>query len=103
MDHERSGLITLMAPRAPSGRGSRKNVRLKTALRAASESAEKIRALDEEISVDPSVSQLREIIKTASRREPTVDELLKGLGPFPKAMVMMTRSFSEAMRIIIKG
>ena len=80
-----------------------KNDQLKTALRAASETAEKIRALDEEISVDPNVSQLREIIKAASRREPTVDELLKGLGPLPKAMVMLTRSFNEAMRIIIKG
>ncbi|MNE93280.1 hypothetical protein D3C80_1911110 [compost metagenome] len=79
-----------------------KNDHLRAALKAASESAEKVQALDEEISVDPNVSQLREIIKTASRREPTVDEMLKDLGPLPKAMYLAFRSINEAIRILIK-
>lgn len=79
-----------------------KNDHLRAALSAASESAEKVQALDEEISVDPNVSQLREIIKAASRRESTVDEMLKDLGPLPKAMFLALRSLNEAMRILIK-
>lgn len=79
-----------------------RNDRLRIALDSASESAEKIRALDEEIAVDPNVSQLREIIKAASRREPTLDEMLQDLGPLPKAIFMATRSLNEALRILIK-
>jgi hypothetical protein len=79
-----------------------KNDRLRIALDSASESAEKIKALDEEIAVDPNVSQLREIIKAASRREPTFDEMLQDLGPLPKAMFMAIRSVNEAMRILMK-
>jgi len=84
-----------------------KNDNLRNALSNASESAEKIRALDEEISIDPNVSQLREIIRTASRREPTFEEMLESLPTLPRMMFIVinsiNRSIAEAVRIFGKS
>lgn len=84
-----------------------KNDNLRIALANASESAEKIRALDEEISIDPNVSQLREIIRTASRREPTLEEMLENLPTLPRTLFIVlnsiNRSAAEAVRIFWKG
>lgn len=84
-----------------------KNDNLRNALSNASESAEKIRALDEEISIDPNVSQLREIIRTASRREPTFEEMLESLPTLPRMMFIVinsiNRSIAEAVRILGKS
>lgn len=66
-----------------------KNENLRIALLNASESAEKIQALDEEIAVDPNVSQLREIIKAASRREPTFEEVVGGMPLVSRALFAM--------------
>lgn len=72
-----------------------KNDKLQIALSNASESAEKIRALDEEISVDPNVSQLREIIRTASLREPTFEEMLGSLPTLPRLLFIAFNSISR--------
>lgn len=80
-----------------------KNDHLQMALENASKSAEKIRALDEEISIDPNASQLREIINTASLREPTFEEMLNNLPPVSRLVFLSLRSinqsFVEALRI----
>lgn len=84
-----------------------KNDDLRTALQSASESAEKMRALDVEISLDPNVSQLREIIRTASLREPTFEEMLEDLPTFTRTLFIavntVNRSLVEALRLIFKG
>ncbi|MBF6028930.1 hypothetical protein ICY20_14390 [Pseudomonas sp. P115] len=84
-----------------------KNDNLRIALLNASESAEKVRALDEEISVDPNVGQLREIIRTASRREPTFEEVLENLPTVPRALFIifnsLNRSFADVFRIFWKS
>lgn len=75
-------------------------------LHSASETAAKIAALNEEIEVDPNVTQLREIIARASRREPTFSEALEDLPAFARAIFIATRSINrsllEASRIILK-
>lgn len=83
------------------------NGKLQIALSNASETAEKIRALDEEISIDPNVNQLREIIRTASRREPTFEEILETLPTLPRILFIgfnsINRNVSEAIRIFWKS
>lgn len=83
------------------------NGKLQVALSNASETAEKIRALDEEISIDPNVNQLREIIRTASQREPTFEEILESLPTLPRILFIgfnsINRNVSEAIRIFWKS
>jgi len=79
-----------------------KNVRLKVSLANASESAEKLRVLEGQIEVDPNVDQLREIIRTASRREMTLEDALNDLSPITRVMFLAIRSLNQALRIVAK-
>lgn len=79
-----------------------KNPRLQQSLASASESAAKIEALDDDIAADPNVRQLREIIDTASRREPTLDEALNDLTPLTRALFIVVRTLSRAMNDLLR-
>jgi len=79
-----------------------KNEHLKKSLQSAVESSAKIAALDEEISVDPNVQQLRQIIDAASRREPTLDEALSDLTPITRAMFLIVRALSRSIIDVVK-
>lgn len=74
-----------------------KNPRLRQSLEGASESAAKIAALDEDISSDPNVHQLRQIITAASRRAPTLDEALNDLTPLTRTLFVLVRALSRAL------
>jgi hypothetical protein len=59
-----------------------KNSQLRESLEKAAGASIKLKALDEEISSHPDVAQLREVISSASRREPTLEDIVEAL-PFP--------------------
>lgn len=83
-----------------------KNDHLRTALERATESKEKIAALNEEIEIDPNVRQLRSIIDAATRREPTFEDALNDLSPIMRALFILVRTFNRGLiditRIIVK-
>ena len=72
-----------------------KNSQLQECLEKAADASTKLRALNEDISSHPNVAQLREVIASASRREPTIDDITGAL-PFP------LRSLFEVSRILTK-
>jgi hypothetical protein len=74
-----------------------KNEALTLALQNAGEAADKISALDEEIAVDPNVQQLRDIIATASRKEPTFEEALNNLPPVTRTLFLASRTLNRAL------
>jgi hypothetical protein len=79
-----------------------KNETLASALQNALEAADKISALDEEIAVDPNVQQLREIIETASRKEPTFEEALNDMPPIVRTLFLASRTLNRALVDAIK-
>jgi hypothetical protein len=79
-----------------------KNQHLKLSLESATESAAKIAALDEEIESDPNVKQLRQIIQTATRREPTFDEALNDLSPISRALFILVRAMNRAIVDLVR-
>jgi len=59
-----------------------KNPQLLESLEKAADASTKLRALNEEISSHPDVVQLQEVIASASRREPTIEDIIDAV-PFP--------------------
>lgn len=74
-----------------------KNSRLRENLERAMESAQKLDALNEEIESNPNVKQLKEIISSASRRQPTLDEAIEDLPPFTRSMFLLMRELAQAI------
>lgn len=74
-----------------------KNETLTHALQSASETAEKLVALEEEIAADANVQQLRDIIATASRREPSFEEALNDLPGFTRILFLALRNFNRSL------
>lgn len=74
-----------------------RNEVLATALQSAKETADKIAALDEQIELDPNVKQLRDIIVTASRREPTFEEALNNMPHFSRGLFRMVRAANRGL------
>lgn len=72
-----------------------KNSQLRESLQKASDASTKLRALNEEISSHPDVVQLQEVIASASRREPTMEDIIDAV-PFP------LRPFFEVSRVLAK-
>jgi hypothetical protein len=66
-----------------------RNDKLKIELENAHLTSEKLIALNEEIEVNPNVLLLKEIIDSASRRQPTLDEVLNDLPPFTRVIVKL--------------
>lgn len=59
-----------------------KNSQLRESLEKAADASTKLKALNEEISSHPNAAQLREVIASASRREPTLEDIIEAI-PFP--------------------
>lgn len=72
-----------------------KNSQLLESLDKAADASTKLKALNEEISSHPNVAQLREVIASASRREPTIEDIVEAL-PF------VLRPFFEVSRHMAK-
>lgn len=72
-----------------------RNIQLRTDLEKALETARKLDALNEEIEANPNVRQLKEIIASASRRQPTIDEAIEDMPPFLKAAFILTRMLAR--------
>lgn len=70
---------------------------LRESLGKATEASEKLAALNEEIEANPNVRQLKEIIASAGRREPTLAELIDAL-PFPmKPIFTLLQAINRAL------
>lgn len=78
-----------------------KNNDLQQSLDKASEVSTKLAALNEEIDAHPNVRQLRDIITSASRRQPTLDEAIGDLPPFTRSLFIFARSLSRALTEVI--
>lgn len=72
-----------------------KNSPLRENLEKAMDSAQKLDALNEEVESNPNVKQLKEIIASASRRQPTLDEAIEDLPPFMRSMFLLTRALTQ--------
>jgi ABC-type transporter Mla subunit MlaD len=70
---------------------------LQQSLEKASDVSTKLAALNEEIDTHPNVRQLREIIASASRRQPTLDEAISDLPPLTRSLFLIARVFSRAL------
>lgn len=82
-----------------------RNAQLKEHLEKSKDVAQKLAALDEEIDANPNVTQLKEVIASASRKRAPVDDLVLEL-PFPfnemsRVLVQLGRSLSN-LHITIK-
>lgn len=71
-----------------------KNSTLRQHLEGAIDSAQKIDALNEEIESNPNVTQLKEIIASASRRQTTLDAAIEGLPPIIRSVFLLSRSLT---------
>lgn len=72
-----------------------RNVQLRTDLEKAFETARKLDALNEEIEANPNVRQLKEIIASASRRQPTIDEAIEDMPPVLKSAFILARMLTR--------
>ena len=82
-----------------------RNAQLKEHLEKSQDVSQKLAALDEEIDANPNVTQLKEVIASASRKPVTVDDLVLEL-PFPfnamsRVLVLLGRALSN-LAITIK-
>ncbi len=57
----------------------------------------KLDALEEEIESDPNVVLLREIMASAARKQPTLEEAIDNLPPITRTMVLFTRELGRAL------
>lgn len=80
-----------------------KDSRLRASLDESTQTALKIEALEEEIESHPNVKELREIISTASRRLPTVEEAMKSLPPYFRSIYQITLMFERLVRSLAKS
>ena len=61
------------------------------------ESAQKLEALNEEIEANSNVRRLKEIIASASRRQPTLDEAIEDLPPVMRSTFLLTRALTQVI------
>lgn len=73
-----------------------RNSQLRSDLEKASDVAKKLEALNEEIEANPNVRQLKEIIASASRRQPTLDEAIDDMPPFMRSTFILSRAITRA-------
>lgn len=57
----------------------------------------KLDALEEEIDSDPNVDTLREVIKSANRKQDSLDEAIDAMPPFTRTLFIVLREFSRAL------
>jgi len=77
------------------------NQELTESLAELQEISRKLDALEEEIEADPNVLQLREIMASASRRQPTLEEAIDDMPPISKLLFIFVRDLSRAMSNLI--
>lgn len=80
------------------------NAQLKEHLGKADDVSQKLKALNEEIESNPNVTQLKEIIASASRKPVTADDLIQEM-PFPfnamsRSILLMSRAFANLLLTI---
>lgn len=78
-----------------------KNPRLRSSLDDVTQAAGKIQALDEEIQQNPNVAELRQIIATASRRAPSIEEAMMALPPHMRAFYQIFSAFEKVARSVV--
>lgn len=78
-----------------------RNPRLREDLEKATESAQKLEALNEEIESNPNVQQLKEIIASASRRQPTLDEAISDLPPTMRRAFLLVRAMNQVTERLV--
>lgn len=74
-----------------------RNTTLRENLEKAIESAQKLEALNEEIEANSNVRRLKEIIASASRRQPTLDEAIEDLPPVMRSTFLLTRALTQVI------
>jgi uncharacterized membrane protein YccC len=74
-----------------------RNTSLRENLEKAIESAQKLEALNEEIEANSNVRRLKEIIASASRRQPTLDEAIEDLPPVMRSTFLLTRALTQVI------
>ena len=57
----------------------------------------KLDALEEEIDADPNVDTLREVIKSANRKQDSLDEAIDAMPPLTRTLFIVLREFSRAL------
>ncbi len=72
-----------------------KSNHLRIALEKATDASQKLSALNEEIEADPNVRQLQEVIEAASRRQPTINEVIDKLPPFFRSIIAFVEAVSK--------
>jgi hypothetical protein len=77
-----------------------RNADLRTSLEKAKDAAEKLEALNEEININPNVQLLKEIIESASRRQPTFRESLKTMPPSARLLFKLGEFISGVLKEI---
>lgn len=84
-----------------------RNSQLRDSLRMVGETEEKLAALDDEIEGAPDVLELRQILASASKRQPTLDEAIGGLSPFARSAFitarLMTRLAERVFAVLREG
>lgn len=63
----------------------------------------KLSALDEEVEADPNVTLLREIMASASRKQPTLDETIENFPPVIRMLFLVVRELSRAMKNTVRA
>ena len=81
----------------------KRNESLSINLEKINDVSEKLSALNEEIDSDPNVSQLREVIRTASKRQPTLDDVINDMPHFSKFVFLFTRELSRSITNIVSA
>jgi predicted nucleic acid-binding Zn-ribbon protein len=79
-----------------------KNSTLRQHLDGAIESAKKLDALNEEIESNPNVNQLKEIIASASRRQPTLEEAIEDFPPIIRNVFFMISNLTQRIEHSLK-
>lgn len=70
---------------------------LKDSLSQVSELKNKLDALEEEIDKDPNVETLREVIKSANKKEDSLVEAIEAMPPITRMLFIILREFSRAL------
>lgn len=62
----------------------------------------KLNALDEKIQSNPNVKLLEEVINSASKRRPTLDEVVEDFPPITKILFLSAKNINKTMTNIVK-
>ena len=80
-----------------------RNPRLREDLEKAIESAQKLAALNVEIETNPNVQQLKGIIASASRRQPTLDEAINDLPAVTRSLFLLSRALAQVIERVVSS